>query len=75
MSSDLFFSTSSDDEDEVNSELAYFAEAVSEVIQALKPKIPRNQVDRDHYGAHDRLAAAYFSEHPLYSEATFRALF
>nr|GEZ62267.1 hypothetical protein [Tanacetum cinerariifolium] len=43
MSSDLFFYTSSNDEDEVNSELAFFTNACSAVIQASKPKITQNQ--------------------------------
>ncbi|GKA23745.1 hypothetical protein Tco_0709778 [Tanacetum coccineum] len=71
MSYDLFFYPSSDDEDEANNELALFKEACSAVIQSSKPKIPRNQVDIDCYGAHDRLVAAYFSEHPQYDETTF----
>ncbi|GJU60710.1 hypothetical protein Tco_1238476 [Tanacetum coccineum] len=74
-SSDLFFSTSWDDEDEVNSELAFFPETVSAVIEASKQKIPRNQVDQDHYGAHGRLVVAYFFEHPQYNEATFLTWF
>ncbi|GKB85489.1 hypothetical protein Tco_0957761 [Tanacetum coccineum] len=73
MSSSLFFFTSSDDEDEVNGELVFFTEVCIAVIQASKPNIPRNQVDGDRYGAHDRLMAAYFSEHPQFNEATFRA--
>ncbi|GKB93318.1 hypothetical protein Tco_0979455 [Tanacetum coccineum] len=55
MSSGLLFYTSSDDKDEVNSDLAFFTKACSVVIQASKPKISRNQVDIDRYGAHDRL--------------------
>ncbi|GJY92870.1 putative nuclease HARBI1 isoform X2 [Tanacetum coccineum] len=39
MSSDLFFYTSSDDEDEVNSELAAFTEACQAVYDAAKPKV------------------------------------
>ncbi|GKA59412.1 hypothetical protein Tco_0758725 [Tanacetum coccineum] len=70
MSYDLSFYTSSDDKDEVNSELALFTEACNAVIQASKQKISRNQVDRDRYGAHDRIVAAYFSQHPHYDEAT-----
>ncbi|GKC78928.1 hypothetical protein Tco_1129702 [Tanacetum coccineum] len=75
MSSDLFFFTSLDDEDEVNIELAFSMEAVNAVIQASNSIILRNQVERDHYGAHDRLEAAYISEHPHYNEATFRTWF
>ncbi|GKA56303.1 hypothetical protein Tco_0755375, partial [Tanacetum coccineum] len=61
-----------DDEDEVNSEFAFSTEACSAAIEASKPKRTRNQVERDRYGAHDRLVAAYFYEHPQYDEATFR---
>ncbi|GKD94719.1 hypothetical protein Tco_1374556, partial [Tanacetum coccineum] len=39
MSSGLFFYTSSDDEDEVNSEFAVFAEACQAAYEASKPKI------------------------------------
>nr|GEU91354.1 reverse transcriptase domain-containing protein [Tanacetum cinerariifolium] len=35
----------------------------------------RNQVERDRYGTHDRLVAAYFFAHPKYNEATFRMRF
>ncbi|GKD18091.1 putative nuclease HARBI1 [Tanacetum coccineum] len=64
MSSDLFFYTSSDDEDEVNSELSMFTEACQAAYEASKPKLQRTLVERDRYGAHDRLVMAYFSEHP-----------
>ncbi|GJZ43214.1 ALP1-like protein, partial [Tanacetum coccineum] len=75
MSSDLFFYTSSNDEDEVNSELAIFTEACQAAYEASKPKIQRTSVERDHYGAHDRLVAAYFFEHPHYDEAKLRQRF
>nr|GEW79733.1 reverse transcriptase domain-containing protein [Tanacetum cinerariifolium] len=68
---DLFFYTSSEDEDEVNSELAFFTGACNMVIEASKLKISRTQVDMDRNGAHDRLVAAYFSEHPQYEATTF----
>nr|GEV39388.1 putative RNA-directed DNA polymerase, eukaryota, reverse transcriptase zinc-binding domain protein [Tanacetum cinerariifolium] len=71
MSFDLFFDTSSDDEDEVNSELAMFTEACQAAYEASKPKVHRTPVQRDRYGAHDHLVMAYFSEHPQYEEATF----
>ncbi|GJV45770.1 hypothetical protein Tco_1430306 [Tanacetum coccineum] len=71
MSSDLFFYTSSDDEDEVTSELAMFTEACQATYQASKPKLQRTPVEKDRCGAHDRLVMAYFSEHPRYDEATF----
>ncbi|GKE20015.1 ALP1-like protein [Tanacetum coccineum] len=73
MSYELFFGSSSDDEDEVNSELAFFTEACSAAIEASKPKRTQNQVERYRYAAHDCLVAAYFSEHP--HEATFRTRF
>nr|GEZ72019.1 reverse transcriptase domain-containing protein [Tanacetum cinerariifolium]GEZ73826.1 reverse transcriptase domain-containing protein [Tanacetum cinerariifolium] len=75
MSSDLFFNTSSDDEDEVNSELAIFTEVCQTSYEASKPKVHRTSVQRDRYYARDRLAMAYFSEHPQYDEATFRERF
>ncbi|GKE81412.1 hypothetical protein Tco_1551412 [Tanacetum coccineum] len=71
MSYDLFYS-SSKDEDKVNSELAFFTEACSAAIEVFKLKRTRSQVEKDRYGAHDRLVAAYFSAHPRYDEATFR---
>ncbi|GKD83022.1 ALP1-like protein [Tanacetum coccineum] len=52
--------------------LRFLTEACSAAIEASKPKRTRNQVERDRYGAHDRLVAAYFFEHPRYDEATFR---
>nr|GEY92612.1 ribosomal protein [Tanacetum cinerariifolium] len=72
MSSDLFFYTSLDDEDEINSELVVFAEACQAAYEASKPKIHRTPVERDHYGAHDRLLKAHFSENLQYNEKTFR---
>ncbi|GKE42859.1 ALP1-like protein, partial [Tanacetum coccineum] len=75
MSYELFFGSSLDDEDEVDSELTFFTEAYTSAIEASKQKRTRNQVERDHYGAHDHLVAAYFSEHPQYDEATFRTRF
>ncbi|GKC08339.1 ALP1-like protein [Tanacetum coccineum] len=73
MSFDLCFYTSSDDEDEVNSELAAFTKVCQAAYEASKPKVHRTPVERDHYGAHDHLVMAYFSEHPQYDEATFLA--
>ncbi|GJW50282.1 ALP1-like protein [Tanacetum coccineum] len=64
MSSDIFFYTSSDNEDEVNSELSMFMEACKAAYEASKPKLQRTLVESDRYGAHDRLVMAYFSEHP-----------
>ncbi|GJX73243.1 ALP1-like protein [Tanacetum coccineum] len=75
MSSNLFFDTSSSDDDEVNSELAMFTEACQAAYDASKPKVHRTRIQRDHYGAHDRLVMAYFSEQPQYDEATFRERF
>ncbi|GJR94572.1 ALP1-like protein [Tanacetum coccineum] len=56
---------------EVSSELAMFTEACQAAYEASKPKVQRNPVERDRYGAHDRLVMAYFSEHPQYDEPTF----
>ncbi|GJY47085.1 ALP1-like protein [Tanacetum coccineum] len=61
--------------DEVNSEFAVFAEACQAAYEASKPKIHRIPVERDHYGAHDRLVMAYFSENPQYNKKTFRERF
>ncbi|GJT11890.1 probable LRR receptor-like serine/threonine-protein kinase [Tanacetum coccineum] len=72
MSFGLIFFSSSDDEDEVTSELAMFTDACQAAYEASKPKLVRNPVERDRYGAHDRLVMAYFSEHPQYDESTFR---
>nr|GEX05085.1 hypothetical protein [Tanacetum cinerariifolium] len=68
------FYNSSVDEDEVNSELTVFMEACQAAYEASKPKIQRNSVERDRYGAHNHLVAAYFSEHQQYDEATFGRL-
>ncbi|GKB04343.1 ALP1-like protein [Tanacetum coccineum] len=52
-----------------------FTEACQAAYEASKPKVQRNPVERDRYGAHDRLVMAYFSEHPQYDEPTFRKRF
>ncbi|GJW60834.1 ALP1-like protein [Tanacetum coccineum] len=52
-----------------------FTEACQAAYEASKPKVQRTPVERDRYGAHDRLVMAYFSEHPQYDEATFRDRF
>ncbi|GKD82696.1 hypothetical protein Tco_1349535, partial [Tanacetum coccineum] len=54
-----------------------FKEAIR-VLQASTSTIPktpsdRNTVDRDCYGAHDRLIVAYFYENSMYDEKLFRA--
>nr|GEZ52158.1 hypothetical protein [Tanacetum cinerariifolium] len=46
---------SSNDEDELTSELAVFTKVCQAVYEASKPKVLRNPVERDRYGAHDRL--------------------
>nr|GEV63983.1 retrovirus-related Pol polyprotein from transposon TNT 1-94 [Tanacetum cinerariifolium] len=56
-------------------ELDVFTEACQAAYEASKSKIYRTPVERDHYGAHDRLVMMYFSEHPQYDEATFRERF
>nr|GEY71975.1 hypothetical protein [Tanacetum cinerariifolium] len=61
--------------DEVNSEVVMFTEVCQAAYEASKPKVQRTPVERDRYGAHDRLVMAYFSEHPQYDEATFRERF
>ncbi|GKC62213.1 hypothetical protein Tco_1089811 [Tanacetum coccineum] len=75
MSSGLFLFSSLDDEDEVTSELTIFTEACQAAYEASKPKVLRNPVESDRYGAHDRLVMAYFSDHPQYDESTFRERF
>nr|GEW82920.1 protein ALP1-like [Tanacetum cinerariifolium] len=75
MCPDLFYDTSSDDEDEDNSELAMFTEECQAAYEVSKPKVHRTTIENDHYGAHDRLIMAYFSEQPQYDEATFRERF
>ncbi|GKF09301.1 hypothetical protein Tco_0043525, partial [Tanacetum coccineum] len=57
------------DEDEVNSELAMFTKACQAAYEASKPKVHRTTVERDRYGAYDRLVMAHFSEQPQYDEA------
>nr|GEW13928.1 zinc finger, PHD-type [Tanacetum cinerariifolium] len=61
--------------DEVNSEFDAFTEACQAVYDASNPKVHRTRVEGDHYGAHDRLVMAYFSENPQYDKATFRDRF
>ncbi|GKC54421.1 ALP1-like protein [Tanacetum coccineum] len=47
------------------------AHACQAAYEASKPKVQRTPVERDRYGAHDRLVMAYFWEHLQYDEATF----
>ncbi|GJS71270.1 ALP1-like protein [Tanacetum coccineum] len=64
-----------DDESEVNNLVFNFLKDVALVIQACTPTIqknPRNNIVRDHYGAHDRLVKAYFAEEQLYDDYFFR---
>nr|GEW15247.1 maf-like protein isoform X1 [Tanacetum cinerariifolium] len=56
-------------------ELTIFTKVCQAAYEASRPKIQLNPVERDRYGAHNRLVAAYFSEHPQYEEATFRTRF
>ncbi|GJX91724.1 hypothetical protein Tco_0345050 [Tanacetum coccineum] len=74
MSFDLFFFTSSDDEVEVNSELAFLRRPAVQLFK-LQSKNPTKPCRQDRYSAHDRLVAAYFSEHPQFNKATFRKRF
>nr|GEX31595.1 hypothetical protein [Tanacetum cinerariifolium] len=48
----------------IRSELAVFTEACQAAYEASKLKVHRTPVERDHYGAHDRLLMTYFSKHP-----------
>ncbi|GJT92877.1 ALP1-like protein [Tanacetum coccineum] len=50
-------------------------EFLSKAYETSKLKVQRTPVERDHYGAYDRLVVAYLSEHPQYDEATFRERF
>ncbi|GJZ14085.1 ALP1-like protein [Tanacetum coccineum] len=76
MYSDLFFDTTSVDVDEVNTRLAmWLREACQRLMTRSSQKVHRTTVERDRYGAHDRLVMAYFSEQPQYDEATFRERF
>ncbi|GJT28677.1 hypothetical protein Tco_0908952 [Tanacetum coccineum] len=63
MSSDLFF-TSSEDEDEVNNELAMFTEVCQAAYEASNLKVQQTSIERDRYDAHDHLVVTYFSAHP-----------
>nr|GEX71292.1 reverse transcriptase domain-containing protein [Tanacetum cinerariifolium] len=48
---------------------------VKRLMKRQKSKVQRTTVERDRYGAYDRLVMAYFSEHPQFDEATFRERF
>ena len=63
-------------DDEINSlTFAFLQDVASSFVNHLStpkiPKTPRVSIDRDRYGAHDRLVKAYFSENPMYDEETF----
>ncbi|GJY81734.1 ALP1-like protein [Tanacetum coccineum] len=48
---------------------------IKRLMKRQSQKIQRTPVEKDRYGAHDRLVMAYFFEHPQYDEATFRERF
>nr|GEY73776.1 putative nuclease HARBI1 [Tanacetum cinerariifolium] len=73
----LFFDDT-DDEAKVNSLVCTFLKDFALFIQASTPTIQitqRNHIVRDHYGAHDRLVAAYFAKQPFYNDYLFRKRF
>ncbi|GJS12770.1 ALP1-like protein [Tanacetum coccineum] len=60
----------------VHRDMNFFCKALSFLICLPQPKRQkRTNIDRDHYGAHDRLVEAYFSEHLMFSAKTFEESF
>ena len=63
--SDMIMFTDSEELQEIESRnMNFIARAVSFIKNRRKPKFIK-RLKRDHYGAHDRLVDAYFTEKPL----------
>ncbi|GKE29035.1 hypothetical protein Tco_1444419, partial [Tanacetum coccineum] len=63
-------------EEVVHRDMNFFRKALSFLICLPQPKRQkRTNIDRDHYGAHDRLVEAYFSKHPMFPASRFEKRF
>ena len=69
--------TDSEEEREVTSRnLNFIARSLSFIKNRRKANRPAiKRLHRDHYGTHERLVAAYFSENSFYDKDTFRKRF
>nr|XP_043638173.1 uncharacterized protein LOC122609179 [Erigeron canadensis] len=72
MRPDLF--PTGDDDEELFGMMAECVDLL-EQGESSRPYIPRSVVERDRYGANERLMAAYFNENPKYSLKSFRRRF
>ncbi|GKC42633.1 ALP1-like protein [Tanacetum coccineum] len=63
-------------EEKIQRDLSFFSRALSFFICLPKPKRQkRTNINRDYYGAQERLVAAYFSDNPMFPEAVFEDRF
>ncbi|GKC32021.1 ALP1-like protein [Tanacetum coccineum] len=63
-------------EEKIQRDLTFFSRALSFFVCLPKPKRQkRTNINRDYYGAQERLVAAYFSDNPMFPEAVFEDRF
>nr|GEX42837.1 hypothetical protein [Tanacetum cinerariifolium] len=63
-------------EEKIQRDLSFFSRSLSFFICLPKPKRQkRTNINRDYYGAQERLVAAYFSDNSMFPEAVFEDRF
>ncbi|GJU02648.1 hypothetical protein Tco_1112986 [Tanacetum coccineum] len=63
-------------EEKIRRDLNFFSRALSFLVCLLQPKRQkRTKINRDHYGAHERLVAAYFSDNSMFLAPRFEERF
>ena len=63
-------------EEKIQRDLTFFSRALSYFVCSPKPKRQkRTNINRDYYGAQERLVAAYFSDNPMFPESVFEDRF
>nr|GEY96122.1 protein ALP1-like [Tanacetum cinerariifolium] len=63
-------------EEKIQRDLTFFSGALSFFVCLPKPKRQkRTNINRDYYGARERLVAAYFSDNPMFSASVFEDRF
>ncbi|GJV78638.1 ALP1-like protein [Tanacetum coccineum] len=61
-----------EEQEVVHRDFNFFSRGLPFLICLPQPKRhKRTNINRDHYGAHDRLVEAYFSEHPMFLASRF----
>nr|GEZ85314.1 hypothetical protein [Tanacetum cinerariifolium] len=62
-------------EEKIRCDLNLFSKALSFLVSLPQPKRQkRTGINRDHYGAHERLVATYFSDNPKFSALRFEEM-